>query len=122
MYYVGIPAGIDPRIHEMLQSIVNRRDDHCVRSGFLHQTRAMIRRCGYDGTDDCSGTIQMYISHFPCISCIAIFCQFIRFFPGVRLEMDFDDMLQPSVGDTLKPNAWKVQEVMAGGSRDSAGP
>eukprot|EP00746_Dinoflagellata_sp_MGD_P022727 gnl/MRDRNA2_/MRDRNA2_153208_c0_seq1.p1 gnl/MRDRNA2_/MRDRNA2_153208_c0~~gnl/MRDRNA2_/MRDRNA2_153208_c0_seq1.p1 ORF type:complete len:182 (+),score=30.58 gnl/MRDRNA2_/MRDRNA2_153208_c0_seq1:137-682(+) len=119
LFYWGIPRNVDARVHEMLQPIFSHinRDDHAERYGFLFTTRAMIRRCGYDATDDCSGCIRMYISHFPCISCVAIFCQFIRFFPGVRLEMDFDNMWKTRFDHgrkDAKPDAWKIFDVQEG--------
>mmetsp|Transcript_30000 Transcript_30000/g.76294 ORF Transcript_30000/g.76294 Transcript_30000/m.76294 type:complete len:188 (+) Transcript_30000:44-607(+) len=115
LYFHGVPHGVDQRVHEMLQVIPGSRDDHCVRHSFLHQVQAMVRRCGYDNTDECSGEVHMYINHFPCVSCIAIFSQFVRFFPGVRLALDFDNMEPTSFGAALearKPNALKVEEVM----------
>merc|ERR1711879_543526 len=54
--------------------------------------RAVLRRAGWEAADDCSGVVQMYCSHFPCISCIAVISQFVRLFPSIRLEMDFDSM------------------------------
>merc|ERR1712083_640765 len=89
-----IPKGVDSKIHEMLQPIFSHinRDDHSERAAFLHICRAFLKRCGWEGSDDCSGTIRLYVSPFPCISCVAVSCQFVRFFPGIRLEMDFDNM------------------------------
>mmetsp|Transcript_128764 Transcript_128764/g.364190 ORF Transcript_128764/g.364190 Transcript_128764/m.364190 type:complete len:193 (-) Transcript_128764:19-597(-) len=121
LYYHGVPAGMDPRIQEMLQTVANHDKGHCVRYGFLHQARAMVRRGGHDCTDDWSGAIRMYVSHFPCIACIAVFSQFIRFFPAVRLELDFDDMRQPAP-EGRKPHAWAVHDVMAGEVLDIAPP
>merc|ERR1712048_1329460 len=38
-----------------------------------------------------TGTVRLYSSHTPCISCMACFCQFQRLFPKVKLCVDFDD-------------------------------
>jgi len=38
-----------------------------------------------------TGTVRLYASHTPCISCMACFCQFQRLFPKVKLCVDFDD-------------------------------
>lgn len=94
LFFSEIPRGVDPRIHEMLQPIFSHinRDDHSERAAFLHLCRAFLKRCGWEGSDDCSGWIRLYVTHFPCISCVAVTCQFVRFFPAVRLEMDFDNM------------------------------
>lgn len=94
LFYSEIPKSIDKRIHEMLQPVFSHinRDDHSERACFLHLVRAFLKRCGWEGSEDCSGWIRCYITHFPCISCVAVTSQFIRFFPAVRLEMDFDNM------------------------------
>jgi len=93
-YYSGIPRNIDQQLHDMFQAVFEhiRRDDHTERRAFLSLSRAVVRRCGYQGLRDVSGSIAMYVAHFPCISCVAVICQFIRFFPAVRLNMDFDNM------------------------------
>lgn len=94
LFFSDIPRGIDPRLLEMLQPIFSHinRDDHSERAAFLHLSRLLLKRCGWSGTDDCSGWLRIYVSHFPCISCVAVTCQFVRFFPAIRLEMDFDNM------------------------------
>ena len=38
-----------------------------------------------------SGEICLYAAHTPCISCLAVFCQFRCLFPHVRLNVQFDD-------------------------------
>eukprot|EP00933_Yihiella_yeosuensis_P040214 TRINITY_DN34467_c0_g2_i1.p1 TRINITY_DN34467_c0_g2~~TRINITY_DN34467_c0_g2_i1.p1 ORF type:complete len:345 (-),score=22.83 TRINITY_DN34467_c0_g2_i1:119-1153(-) len=37
-----------------------------------------------------SGITSVYCSHTPCISCMAVFCQFKRRLPGVKLRVCFD--------------------------------
>mmetsp|Transcript_56491 Transcript_56491/g.175162 ORF Transcript_56491/g.175162 Transcript_56491/m.175162 type:complete len:204 (-) Transcript_56491:109-720(-) len=93
-YHSGVPRRVDQRLHDMLQPVFQHihRDDHTERRAFLSISRAIVNRCGYEGIPDVSGRIAMYIAHFPCISCVAVICQFIRFFPCVRLDMDFDNM------------------------------
>eukprot|EP00927_Polykrikos_kofoidii_P045219 TRINITY_DN39120_c0_g1_i1.p1 TRINITY_DN39120_c0_g1~~TRINITY_DN39120_c0_g1_i1.p1 ORF type:complete len:189 (+),score=30.86 TRINITY_DN39120_c0_g1_i1:122-688(+) len=94
LFCCDTPANVDTRIHNVLQPIFSHisREDHSERAAFLHITRALIKRCSWEGTDDCHGTLKMFISHFPCISCVAIACQFVRFFPAIRLQLDFDNM------------------------------
>lgn len=36
------------------------------------------------------GTVAVYASHTPCISCLSVFCQFKQKLPGVRLWVIFD--------------------------------
>ncbi|CAE7884343.1 ppiA [Symbiodinium microadriaticum] len=78
----------------MLQPIFSHinREDHAERTALLHLTRAFLKRSGWEASDDCAGWLRLYISHFPCISCVAVICQFVRFFPAIRLELDFDNM------------------------------
>lgn len=94
LFFSGMPRNVDPRIQEMLQPIFSHinRDDHSERAAFLHVVRAWTKRCGFHDTDACSGWIRLFITHFPCISCLAVTCQFVRFFPAVRLQIDFDNM------------------------------
>lgn len=94
LFFSEVPRGIDQRIQEMLQPIFSHinRDDHSERAAFLHLSRSLLKRCGWEGSDNCSGWLRLYITHFPCISCVAVTCQFVRFFPAIRLELDFDNM------------------------------
>eukprot|EP00747_Dinoflagellata_sp_TGD_P086802 gnl/TRDRNA2_/TRDRNA2_163422_c1_seq1.p1 gnl/TRDRNA2_/TRDRNA2_163422_c1~~gnl/TRDRNA2_/TRDRNA2_163422_c1_seq1.p1 ORF type:complete len:240 (+),score=25.57 gnl/TRDRNA2_/TRDRNA2_163422_c1_seq1:32-751(+) len=91
--FFGLPVhGLEQRLCEMLQPITHfNQDDDSVRSAFLHVARAAVRRVGYQGTVDCSGRLRMFVSHIPSISSVAVMCQFIRFFPGMRLEVEFDN-------------------------------
>mmetsp|Transcript_123776 Transcript_123776/g.214580 ORF Transcript_123776/g.214580 Transcript_123776/m.214580 type:complete len:215 (+) Transcript_123776:42-686(+) len=123
LFYWGIPRNVDAHIRDMMQPVFSHinRDDHCERYGFLHTVRAIVRRCGLDATDECSGRVSLYVSHFPCISCIAVFCQFIRFFPSVRLEVDFDNMWRTRFRQgrqECRPDAWKVWDVQEGKVED----
>ncbi|CAJ1340766.1 unnamed protein product [Effrenium voratum] len=119
LFYWGVPNGIDERLHKMLMPVFSHihRDDHCERACLLHHARAIVRRCGYDGMADCSGYVRMYVSHFPCISCVAVICQFIRFFPSVRFELDYDNMWRTRFEEgrqTAAPEAQNVFDVTEG--------
>ncbi|CAE7262551.1 bimG [Symbiodinium sp. CCMP2592] len=118
LFYWGVLDGVD-RLQKMLLPVFSHihRDDHCERFCLLHQTRAIARRCGFDGFDDCSGYVRMYVSHFPCISCIAVICQFVRLFPAVRFELDYDNLWKTrfqSGRRNAKPDAWKIFDVLEG--------
>eukprot|EP00933_Yihiella_yeosuensis_P076623 TRINITY_DN86486_c0_g1_i1.p1 TRINITY_DN86486_c0_g1~~TRINITY_DN86486_c0_g1_i1.p1 ORF type:complete len:189 (+),score=11.03 TRINITY_DN86486_c0_g1_i1:57-623(+) len=119
LYYWGIPRAIDQRLQEMLKPVFSHinREDHCERFCLLHHLRAIIRRCGFNGLGDCSGCVKLYVSHFPCISCVSIICQFIRFLPAVRFELEFDNLWQtrfPKGRRSAKVHAQKVFDVMEG--------
>lgn len=42
-----------------------------VHASVMHGTMVSVIRPGFDGVADCSGYVKMYVSHFPCISCVA---------------------------------------------------
>ncbi|OLP95294.1 hypothetical protein AK812_SmicGene22593 [Symbiodinium microadriaticum] len=52
-----------------------------------------------------SGMVAVYATHTPCISCMAVFCQFKQKLPGVKLYVCFDKW-----GET---NRWIAEEVRA---------
>ncbi|CAE8669265.1 unnamed protein product, partial [Polarella glacialis] len=39
----------------------------------------------------CRGWVQVYVTQYPCLSCLAVFCQFCRRCPQTQLEVDFDN-------------------------------
>ncbi|CAE8696878.1 unnamed protein product [Polarella glacialis] len=84
--------GIDSHVSKMFEPVKREPawENHCVRVAFLHLGRALSKRVGHEGTARCSGVVRMYISHAPCIACAASVAQFVRFFPAVRLVIDFD--------------------------------
>jgi hypothetical protein len=42
-----------------------------------------------------NGDVYVHISHFPCISCVAVFCSFMRVLPRVRLHVSFENAWDP---------------------------
>merc|ERR1719247_3918214 len=86
LFYAGVPRGIDQELSQMLTPIFSHitRDDHCERAGYLHLLRATLRRVRLAGGSlaDCSGKTYMYVSHFPCISCITVISQIVRHLPA----------------------------------------
>mmetsp|Transcript_110325 Transcript_110325/g.343953 ORF Transcript_110325/g.343953 Transcript_110325/m.343953 type:complete len:105 (+) Transcript_110325:198-512(+) len=103
----------------MLQPVFSHisREDHCERAGYLHLLRAVCRRVAAAGgsLEDCDGRTYMYVSHFPCISCVTVISQVIRHLPAVRVEVSYDNMWKtrrPAGRQDAKPDAWKIFEVM----------
>merc|ERR1719362_2145706 len=37
-----------------------------------------------------SGSVHLYVSHWPCISCLAVFSEFSALFPDVKLQVTWD--------------------------------
>ncbi|CAK9114146.1 Uncharacterized protein SCF082_LOCUS52881 [Durusdinium trenchii] len=60
------------------------------------------------------GTVSVYASHTPCISCMAVFCQFKQRLPGVKLYVCFDKW-----GET---NRWIDEPKRLPEEEDSAEP
>lgn len=93
-------ASVAWNLEEVLVPIMLQvsRDDHAERTVLLEFMKAiMIAEASLDG-GTCSsnlrmrwaGVLRLYITHFPCLSCMAVLCQFSRRFPGVQLEIAFD--------------------------------
>jgi len=84
-------------LHPFTQII--RRDMHAERVALLELLDAMIQAARQ--RDDSrspsaslglwSGHVCIYLSHFPSISSLGVFCQFMRWCPQVTLDFDFDD-------------------------------
>merc|ERR1712232_48374 len=95
-FFSGVPRHLDKRIQMMLSPIFSHisREDHCERAGYLHLLRAVLHRVSiYGGAlQDCSGRTYMYVSHFPCISCMTVISQVVRHLPAVRVEVSYDNM------------------------------
>lgn len=74
------------------------RSNHAERQALIKIISRVQAACGATTDEEfereCSevtGTVRLYASHTPCISCMACFCQFQRLFPKVKLCVDFDD-------------------------------
>eukprot|EP00811_Abedinium_folium_P033485 NODE_6444_length_1672_cov_2.939806.p1 GENE.NODE_6444_length_1672_cov_2.939806~~NODE_6444_length_1672_cov_2.939806.p1 ORF type:complete len:465 (+),score=154.65 NODE_6444_length_1672_cov_2.939806:113-1396(+) len=97
----------DP-IKELLRPFVQqtRRDMHPERVALLELLSDAVRCLPEDGGPadygallaSYEGSVQLYVSHYPCISCLAIFCQFLRRLPGAHLDFDYDDAWQVCCG------------------------
>lgn len=74
------------------------RSNHAERQALIKIIARVQEACGANTDDEfeeecanVTGTVRLYASHTPCISCMACFCQFQRLFPKVKLCVDFDD-------------------------------
>lgn len=74
------------------------RGGHAERVAMLTCVRTMLCLIG-DLSPACkpadlascmSGNVWLYVSHWPCISCLAVFSQFAALCPGVRLRVTWD--------------------------------
>eukprot|EP00928_Gymnodinium_smaydae_P071998 TRINITY_DN5544_c0_g1_i1.p1 TRINITY_DN5544_c0_g1~~TRINITY_DN5544_c0_g1_i1.p1 ORF type:complete len:967 (-),score=226.17 TRINITY_DN5544_c0_g1_i1:232-3132(-) len=57
------------------------RAERCISEGFFDGAEGVV----------VSGTLQMFVCHFFCISCVAALSNFARRFPEVALQTDYDD-------------------------------
>lgn len=94
-----------------------QREDHCERAGYLHLLRAILCRVSAEGGTlaDCSGNSYMYVSHFPCISCITVISQVVRHLPAVQIDVSYDNMWKTRFKTgraDARPDAWRVFDVM----------
>lgn len=68
------------------------RSPHSERMALVYLGKVIKNKGGKLHPDDpIKGATYVYASHTPCISCLAVFCQFKRKLPGVRLTVIFDD-------------------------------
>merc|ERR1712232_238660 len=74
------------------------RSNHAERQALIKVIARVQEACGAQTDEELeaecaevTGTVRLYASHTPCISCMACFCQFQRLFPKVKLCVDFDD-------------------------------
>merc|ERR1712217_861600 len=74
------------------------RSNHAERQALIKVITRVQEACGAQTDEEfeaecaeVTGTVRLYASHTPCISCMACFCQFQRLFPKVKLCVDFDD-------------------------------
>ncbi len=44
-----------------------------------------------------SGHVELFGNDVPCLSCLAVFVQFVRDHPNVRLSVDFDTALPSEI-------------------------
>lgn len=88
----GNTEGIDSR-NDVLRPLFrhSRGVDHAERVALLTLLRSVVSGLS-ENWEECTGTMQLYVSHFPCISCVALFCQ-LTSCSGIKLEVDFDNNL-----------------------------
>merc|ERR1712060_298919 len=67
--------------------LTHSRAQHSERRALLQITERLLA----DGPpkQHPTGTVRLYAVHTPCVSCLAVFCQFRALFPRVRLLVAF---------------------------------
>ena len=71
------------------------RSEHAERAALLTFVAAVLQASVDSGQEmrrptEHVGVIRLFSEHTPCISCMAVFCQFCCLYPGVKLEVAFD--------------------------------
>ncbi|CAJ1407874.1 unnamed protein product [Effrenium voratum] len=99
--YTGLASGRYARVKgwadiELLPALRQhlRRDMHPERLALLELLEHLRAEEGEDEErllQRCEGRVQVYVSQYPCVSCLAVFCQFRRRCPNIQLEVAFDN-------------------------------
>ncbi|CAE7402074.1 aidB [Symbiodinium necroappetens] len=99
------PAAVPKTIEDLLAPLRQhlRRDTHPERLALLELMHAMAQAEADETLEElsdqslrdflkkCEGAAQVYVSQYPCVSCLAVFCQFKHRCPKIGLEVAFDN-------------------------------
>lgn len=85
-----LPTDIDS-VDGLLQPVSRYivRDNHAERVALLRFFKTMFAH-GVE-LQNCVGQVRIYANHFPCVSCVASYFQFVRHCPAVALEVYFEN-------------------------------
>mmetsp|Transcript_43371 Transcript_43371/g.97897 ORF Transcript_43371/g.97897 Transcript_43371/m.97897 type:complete len:243 (-) Transcript_43371:41-769(-) len=83
-------------VERMLQPIYLQvpRNGHAERRALIELLRAVSRAFGSGNAErweDTAGSVRLYASHYPCMSCLVVIAQFARRLPRVTVFMEFDN-------------------------------
>merc|ERR1712232_255056 len=71
------------------------RNGHAERVALIRVLQLAPFVCTNRSSSSCEfsafGTVRLFISRWPCTSCLAVFCQWRALFPHVQLFVAFDD-------------------------------
>lgn len=95
LFHSGVPPEIDEEVCAQLQPTFRHmaRDDHAERAALLSVTSSVLNSCqsGTAALAKLTGSVRLYISHFPCLSCVAVLGQFSRLASLLLLEVAYDN-------------------------------
>lgn len=95
LFHAGIPAEADEQTCSLLRPTFRHvmRANHAERGALLWVTAAARNAFSICDSQfaELAGTLQLYVSHFPCMSCLSVLGQFARLASHVTLEAAFDD-------------------------------
>jgi len=95
LFHAGVPAEADEWTCALLQPAFRHmlRANHAERAALLWVTAAVRNAFSICESQfvEVTGTLQLYASHFPCMSCLSVLGQFARLASHVALEAAFDD-------------------------------
>eukprot|EP00931_Biecheleriopsis_adriatica_P059042 TRINITY_DN35266_c0_g1_i1.p1 TRINITY_DN35266_c0_g1~~TRINITY_DN35266_c0_g1_i1.p1 ORF type:complete len:685 (-),score=137.67 TRINITY_DN35266_c0_g1_i1:65-2119(-) len=83
-------SGIPPLLPIFVE---HDRGTHAERQALLHAVSELEMLAGSEPESlrHARGEVRLFAVHTPCISCLAVFCQFRAAFPEVDLRVEFDD-------------------------------
>lgn len=59
--------------------------------GLLRMVVSTFHQTKFDGWEVISGVVELYVTHFPCVSCLVAIAQFTRRLPRVQVWVEFDN-------------------------------
>jgi len=97
VYFADDSAEHSILVERMLQPIFLQvpRNGHAERRGLIDLLRSVARsfkQGNAEGWANVQGGVQLYASHYPCISCLVVIAQFTRRLPQVIVQVDFDNV------------------------------
>lgn len=95
LFHAGVPPDANAEVCAQLQPTFRHmaRDDHAERAALLSVASTAVNACrsGTAALLSVTGSVRLYVSHFPCLSCVAVLGQFSRLAPLLKLEAAYDN-------------------------------
>jgi len=112
-----VPSGWAESVHEEVKSLLRPVDargwsceSYSERVAFMELMEASRDEFGDDCMPELTGWVRLYHSHHTSITGAAIFCQFRRQAPKVRIELDYDSGWYTWAGEPRKFTALSDKE------------
>ncbi|CAE7824085.1 hypothetical protein AK812_SmicGene40531 [Symbiodinium microadriaticum] len=67
------------------------RSGHAERCALMQVTTDLLGDTDSEGASSIEGQIFLYVTHFPCISCVCVIAQFSRLFPRLSFHLAYAD-------------------------------
>jgi len=96
VYFADDSSQLSILVERMLQPIFLQapRGGHAERRALIDLLRSVARSFKSGNSEswaEVTGDVQLYASHYPCISCLATIAQFTRRLPCITMQVEFDN-------------------------------